>query len=313
MWVLGWRIGRAQSLAGGHPTRESFLQNLRAPLPGCQLVCVSTLWIAIGRMFYHECYNLSPQSHVLDVRTEHPVLRSFLHCVMLIQLRPQTTVEASCPSISFLREKVCGWSSTVAWPFGVLQAEYLMTTCIFFTLDTNETSLVLVQYLLWNQTERCNPLSAGLPGQAKAAAFQECLSGDSWGTVHKKDGAGSKWLLSHIPEPYTLLPFQVRALTLCFEHPAKSELRQFFHCPNKWLCSRQESPTLHLALLLPTGCTEQVCKLLCGKCSYGETGTGRVSLTGAQGNGENRQTPASESLASPEVPSAQCLGNPHHL
>lgn len=130
-----------------------------------------------------------PNSHVLDVRTEHPVLLSFLHCVMFIQLRPQTTVEASCPSISLLREKVCGWSSTVAWPFGVLQAEYLMTTCIFFTLDTNETSLVSL-YPLWNQTERCRPKLAptppGLTGQAKAAAFRECLSGDSWGQFTRK-------------------------------------------------------------------------------------------------------------------------------
>lgn len=131
-----------------------------------------------------------PNSHVLDVRTEHPVLWSFLHCVMFIQLRPQTTVEASCPSISLLREKVCGWSSTVAWPFGVLYAEYLMTTYIFFTLDTNETSLVLVQYALWNQTERCSPkltpTPPGLTGQAKAAAFRECLSEDSWGQFTRK-------------------------------------------------------------------------------------------------------------------------------
>lgn len=107
-----------------------------------------------------------------------------------------------------------------------------------------------------------------------------------------------------------VVPFQVRALTLCSGVSAKSELRQFFRWLNKWLCSLQESPILHLALLLPTGCTEQVCKLLCGKCPYGETGAGRVSLTGAQGNGENQQTPAAESLASPEVPSVWCLGNP---
>lgn len=110
-----------------------------------------------------------------------------------------------------------------------------------------------------------------------------------------------------------VVPFQVRALTLCSGVSAKSELRQFFRWLNKWLYSLQESPILHLALLLPTGCTEQVCKLLCGKCPYGETGTGRVSLTGAQGNGANQQTPAAESLASPEVPSVWCLGNPHHV
>lgn len=123
-------------------------------------------------------------------KDRHPVLRSFLHCVMLIQLRPQTTVEASCPRISFLREKVCGWSSAVSWPFGVLQAEYLMTNCIFFTLDTNESSLVLARYPLWNQTERCSPELAptplGLTGQAKAAAFWECLSGESWDSSQER-------------------------------------------------------------------------------------------------------------------------------
>lgn len=141
-----------------------------------------------------------PNSHVLDVRTEHPVLWSFLHCVMFIQLRPQTTVEASCPSISLLREKVCEWSSTVAWPFGVLQAEYLMTTCIFFTLDTNETSLVLVQYALWNQTERCSPKltphSTRTHRTSKSCCFPGVPVRRQLGTVHEKDGAESEWLLS---------------------------------------------------------------------------------------------------------------------
>lgn len=80
---------------------------------------------------------------------------------------------------------------------------------------------------------------------------------------------------------------------------------------------------MHLVLLLPAGCAKKTCKPLSGRCCYGETGRGRwggqgqeggegaVSLTGAQGRGENQQNPpGSESLRVPEVPGVQCLGNP---
>lgn len=117
-------------------------------------------------------------------------------------------------------------------------------------------------------------------------------------------------LLSHIPEPQTWLPLPARALTLCSRVPAMPRLRQFLYWPSK--CSvAQEPHVLHLVLLLPTRCTEQLCKPLCGTCHYGKAGTGRVGLTGAQGRARTGGILLDLNPSEyPEVPAVHCLGCP---
>lgn len=96
-------------------------------------------------------------------------------------------------------------------------------------------SSVLVQQPSWNRTESCHHRLAHTPpaltqsGQAKPAAFHMCLSRNSLGTVHKKDGTEGEWLLYHIPEPQAWLPLQARALILRSGVPAKPKLRESFH------------------------------------------------------------------------------------
>lgn len=51
------------------------------------------------------------KSCAFNVRTQHPVLLSVLHCVLLIRLRPQATMEAPVPRLS--SQKSCVW---MEWP-----------------------------------------------------------------------------------------------------------------------------------------------------------------------------------------------------
>lgn len=143
-----------------------------------------------------------PNSHVTDIRTQHPVL--FFPTLCHVHVTETSNCHGSLLSQHLFSKSKGVWVELHLSPghLGFYMQNTLWPS-VFSTLWTQmKPQSVLVRQPSWHQNERCNhtwwsPYSTRTQDKQKLllsrSAYQE--------TVHKKDGAESEWLLSPIPVP----------------------------------------------------------------------------------------------------------------